>query len=268
MKEKATVLSYGCTKKSVDETKVRQHSIARTRCARLLPAGLDDTAHETSAAGSNETSLLTSGRLARDGRGVTNVLVVTTTVRVVDGVHGNTTSTGPRVALDAELVVGTTSLEHGLVDTATTSDDADGSAGRRGDRLLCARGETDASDTDIGVVADDGGVVAGGTGEGSTVTSLLLDVADNGTLGERGEGEDVADVESGLLAAVDELAGVHALGGNERLGAQLVAVRVTEGDASKGSTAAEERGGRLGSAAANGMLMRCTPRPLTDQRRG
>ena len=33
------------------------------------------------------------------------MLVVTTTVRVIDGVHGNTTSTGPAVALGSELVV-------------------------------------------------------------------------------------------------------------------------------------------------------------------
>lgn len=31
------------------------------------------------------------------------MLVVTTTVRMVDGVHGNTTSLGPRVALGSEL---------------------------------------------------------------------------------------------------------------------------------------------------------------------
>ena len=33
------------------------------------------------------------------------MLVVTTTVGVIDGVHGNTTSTGPAVALGSELVV-------------------------------------------------------------------------------------------------------------------------------------------------------------------
>ena len=59
---------------------------------RLLEHGTTD---KTSAAGSNETSLLTSRSATSNGGGVTNVLVVTTTVRVVDGVHGNTTSLGP-----------------------------------------------------------------------------------------------------------------------------------------------------------------------------
>lgn len=31
------------------------------------------------------------------------MLVVTTTVGMIDGVHGNTTSLGPAVALDSEL---------------------------------------------------------------------------------------------------------------------------------------------------------------------
>ena len=70
-----------------------------------LILGLLGTTEETSAAGSNETSLLTLGGVAGDGRGFTDMLVVTTTVRMIDGVHSNTTSLGPRVALDGELVL-------------------------------------------------------------------------------------------------------------------------------------------------------------------
>ena len=67
----------------------------------------------------------------------------------------------------------------------------------------------------VGVVADDNGVVAGGAGEDAAVANVVLDVADNGTLGDGAEGEDVADNEGGLAAAVDELARVHSLGGDE-----------------------------------------------------
>ena len=54
---------------------------------------LDDvgTAETTSAAGGNETDLLAGGSRAAHGRGVTDVLVVTTTVGVLHGVHGHTT---------------------------------------------------------------------------------------------------------------------------------------------------------------------------------
>ena len=168
---------------------------------------------------------------------MTDVLVVTTTVGVVDGVHGNTTSTRPRVALGAHGVVLATGLEEGLVDTATAGGDTDGSTGARRDSLLRARRETDAG-LAVLRVANDGGVVARGAGEGSTVTDLLLDVEDNGTLGARAEGDNVADRESGLLAGVDERAGRDALGRNEGLLAELVAVRVTEDDGREGSTTA------------------------------
>ena len=199
------------------------------------------TAEETGTTGSNETSLLTGRSVAGHGRGVTNVLVVTTTVGVVDGVHSNTTSTGPAVALGAHGVVLPAGLEEGLVDTATTGDDTDDGTAAGRDNLLGAGGETD---TGLAVltVANDGGVVARGTGERSTVTNLLLDVADNGTFRALGDGEDVADVEGGLLAAVDERAGRDTLSSDEGLLAELVAVRVTEDDGGEGGAAGVSKG--------------------------
>lgn len=164
------------------------------------------------------------------------MLVVTTTVRVIDGVHSHTTSAGPRVPLDLELVVSTTGLEQGLVDTSTASNDADGGTRGRGDGLLGTRGQTDARGLAVGVVANDGGVVARSTGERATVTRLLLDVADDGTFGERREGEDVGNVERGLLTAVDELTGGETLGSDKGLDTGAVLVRVTESDLGKGST--------------------------------
>lgn len=64
------------------------------------------------------------------------MLVVTTTVRVIDGVHSNTTSTGPRVPLGTHGVVLPTGLKEGLVDTSTTGDDTDNSSATRADDLL------------------------------------------------------------------------------------------------------------------------------------
>ncbi len=55
---------------------------------------------------------------------------------MVDGVHGNTTSLGPAVALDGVLMLGTRGLEQGLVGSATTSDDTDHTSGTAADDLL------------------------------------------------------------------------------------------------------------------------------------
>ena len=140
------------------------------------------------------------------------------------------------VTLGLELVVRPAGLEQGLVDTATTRNDTDGSTAAARDGLLRAGGETDARLVLIGGVADDGRVVAGGTGERTAVAGLLLNVADDGTLGALSDGKDVADSEDGLLAAVDEGTGVETLGGDERLLAKLVPVGIAENDTGERST--------------------------------
>lgn len=90
----------------------------------------------------------------------------------------------------------------------------------------------------IGVVANDGDVTTRGTAESTTVTDSLLNVGDNGTLRHLTDGKNVTDGKSSLLSGVDELAGVHALVGDEGLGDVLVLVGVAEGNAGKGSTSA------------------------------
>jgi len=156
---------------------------------------------------------------------------------MVDGVHGNTTSLGPAVALDGELMLCARSLQQGLVCTATTGNNADHATGSAGNDLLGAGWELNASLALVVVVADDGDIVAGSAAERTAVANLLLHVRDDGTLGDGGEGKDVADGQGGVLAGVDELAGVHALVGDEGLGVQLVAVGVAELDAGQRSTA-------------------------------
>jgi hypothetical protein len=194
------------------------------------------TTQQTRPPGGNETGLLSLGGVPRDGRGLTDMLVVTTTVRVIDGVHGNTTSLGPAVALDSELVLGTRSLQERLVGTATTGNNADHATGAGVDDLLGTGGELDAGLALVGVVADDGDVVAGGTAQGAAVTDLLLDVGDDGTLGHGAQGQDVADGQGSLLSGVDELASVHAFVGNEGLGHLLESVGVAEDDLGEGGT--------------------------------
>jgi hypothetical protein len=85
-------------------------------------------------------------------------------------------------------------------------------------------------------VTDDGGIVASGTCECSTVTKLLLDVADNGTFRTCGDREDVANSKLSLLPCIDKGACVKALCGDKGLLSELVAVRITENNTSKGGT--------------------------------
>lgn len=68
-----------------------------------LILSLLSTTEQTRPPRGDETGLLTLYGVSGDGRGLTDMLMVTTTVRMVDGVHGNTTSPGPAVALGSEL---------------------------------------------------------------------------------------------------------------------------------------------------------------------
>jgi hypothetical protein len=87
-------------------------------------------------------------------------------------------------------------------------------------------------------MADDDDIVARGSSKGATVTHALLDVADNGTFRNGPQREDIADGQISLLPTVDELAGVHALGGDEELFLVLEAERMAEGDLTERGPAA------------------------------
>lgn len=207
----------------------------------LLLIAVEDGAATTNTAGtagSDQTNLLARGAVAGNSGGVTNVLMVTTTVGVLNGVTGNTTNLGPAVTLTAEAVVGVTGLEDGLVNTATATDDTnDGTAGGA-DGLLVARGELDAGAAGVLVVGDDDAGVARGAGKGAAVSGLGLNAADGAGLGDVADGEDVAHNEGSALTADHGLAGEHALGGDEELLHALVLVGVAELDAGEGGAAA------------------------------
>ena len=58
---------------------------------------LDSTTQQTSTASGDETDFLSGNCRTGDGRGFSDMLVVTTTVRMVNRIHSNTASTGPAV---------------------------------------------------------------------------------------------------------------------------------------------------------------------------
>ena len=193
------------------------------------------TAESAGSSGGDQTDLSARGRVAGDARGGADVLVITTAERVLDRVHAHALDARPPAAFRLGFVVGGASLQHGLVGTTATGDDAEHGTARAGDGLLGAGRQLDLGDALVGVVRDDGGVVAGAPGERASVAELALEVAHDGTLGEVADGQDVADGERSLLAAVDELAGEHALGGDEELGSLAVAVSLREDDSGERS---------------------------------
>merc|ERR1711931_278282 len=156
--------------------------------------------------------------------------MVTTTVRMLDRVHGHTTNLRPGVPLSLVLEVGSAGLQQRLVDSSSTGDDADHRAVAGRNRLLRSRRQFHFRLVVIRVVGDDGGVVAGSSGQFAAISQLLLQLANDGSLGHGADGHHVADGQRRLLAAIDELTRVHALHRDERLLALLEFVGISKLD--------------------------------------
>ncbi|QBM89397.1 hypothetical protein METSCH_D04680 [Metschnikowia aff. pulcherrima] len=211
-------------------------TIYTSELATRLVGGLLGTSQQTSSSGGNQTSLLTWNGVSGDGGGLTNMLVVTTTVRVINWVHGHTSSSWPRVSLDLVLVESSTSLQQWLVNSTTTSDNTNDTSGVRRDDLLSTRWQLDSGLALVRVVSDDDDVVTGGSTQSTSVTNLLLNVGDDGTLGARAQWQHITDVQRGLGTTVHELTGVDTFVGDEGLLSHLVSVWVSERHLSQRST--------------------------------
>lgn len=163
----------------------------------LLLEKLAASTDGTSSLGGNETTLLSSGGVSSGGRGVTDVLMVTTTVRMLDGVHGNTSHSGPVALLGVGLVVGGVGSEEGLVSSLSTGDDTDHGSAAALDGLSDSGRKSDSSLLAVLGVADHDGGDTGGAGEDTTVSPLGLNIGDDGSLGHGVDGENVANSKGG-----------------------------------------------------------------------
>lgn len=191
----------------------------------------------SSSPGGDETNLLTRNGVAGHGGWVTNVLVVTTSMRMVNRVHGNTTSTRPDLpTLGLEPVVVGAGLEDGLLSSATTSNDSDHSTAEGVDGLLAARGQLDAGGALLEVVRHNDGRLTASAGEGAPVADLALNVGDDSTLGHLADGQNVSNGQLCVPSDVDKLASVHSLAGQEELVVLLVSDLVAELHTGNGST--------------------------------
>merc|ERR1711957_490774 len=100
----------------------------RTSSLSLLEVLLEvlaSSTDQTSPSSSNETALPSTGSVSPGSSGMSNVLMVTTTMRMLDRVHGNTTDSGPILPLRLSLVVGSVGFKEGLVASGTTGDNTD-----------------------------------------------------------------------------------------------------------------------------------------------
>ena len=122
----------------------------------VLLENLSTTSDETSSSGSDKSALLSSGGVSSDGRWVTNMLMVTSTMRMLDWVHSDTTDSWPVLSLSSGLEPGVGSLEEWLVGSLSTGDDSNHSSASSNDGLSGSGWESDSGlFAVIGVTDDD-----------------------------------------------------------------------------------------------------------------
>ena len=90
----------------------------------LLEEQFASTSDGTSSLGSDETALLTAGSISSCCCWVTDVLMVTTTVGMLDGVHSDTSNSWPVSLLGVRSIVAGVGTEHGLVSSLATGNNA------------------------------------------------------------------------------------------------------------------------------------------------
>jgi len=154
--------------------------------------------------------------------------MVTTTMRMLDGVHSDTSNSGPVLLLGLSFVVSVDGSQERLIASLSTSNDTNHSSARSLDGFTDTGGELDSGLSAIFGVTDDDTGGTGSTGEGTSVSEFSLNGSNNSSFGHGVNGEDVSNLEGGFLSGVDEHTSVHAFDGNEILSSELVLVDISE----------------------------------------
>mmetsp|Transcript_36410 Transcript_36410/g.27005 ORF Transcript_36410/g.27005 Transcript_36410/m.27005 type:complete len:268 (-) Transcript_36410:26-829(-) len=166
------------------------------------------SSYTTSSAGRDLTRLGTSRHVSSDSTWLTHVLLVTTTMRVINRVHGNTTNLWPLVSLNSVLVESTTCFQDWLVSSSTTGNQTDHGSASIGDCLLATRRKSNTSGAFVSILGNDQGVITRGTSHNTVVTNFSFNVANNCTFRDLAKRKNIANSQFSLLSSENELATV------------------------------------------------------------
>lgn len=132
------------------------------------------------------------------------MLLVTTTMRMLDGVHGDSSNSGPgSSSLCLHLVEDGSGLADWLVDSATSGNDSDHSSAGAKDGSSGSGRKSDSSLLQVFGVTDDDGRGAGSSGERASVSDLGLAVGHNSSFGELVDWKNVSNAESGYSIIIN-----------------------------------------------------------------
>jgi len=197
---------------------------------------ISTTSNSTGSSGGNETDLSTGRSVSTNSRGNTDVLLVTTTERMVNWVHGNSSDLGPSLSESLHLVVNSTGLQDRLINSFTGGDETNHGSGNTGKGLSGTGGKLDSGLAQIIGVTDNDSRGTGASGELTLITRLVFNVTDLSTFGNLVDGKDVTSGEGSLGTSVDELTSVHSFNGEEMVVLESVLIGVSEDDLGEGSS--------------------------------
>jgi len=203
-----------------------------------LENSLSSSSDETSSTGGNQTSLLTSRGVSSNSSGVTDVLMVTTSMGMLNGVHSNTSNSWPPLVLRLGLEVGSVCLKEGLVSSLSAGNDADHASAGSLDGLSDSRWELDSGLLSIFRVTNNNDRGTRSSSEGATVSEFGLEVGDDSAFGHRVNWENIAYLEGCFGSGIDELSSVHSFNSDEIRSTMLVFVLVSENNLGKRSSSA------------------------------
>ena len=123
------------------------------------------------------------------------MLMVTTTVGMLDGIHSDTSDLGPILSLIFKFEFSYTGLKQGLVGSATSRDDADHGSADTWDGLSLSGRKSDSGLLTVIGVTDDGSAAATGSSESSSVSDFLFNVANGGSFRNLVDWEDVTSID-------------------------------------------------------------------------
>lgn len=144
--------------KSITESCIKKIAISCRYCSFFFFLnGSLSSSDEPSSSSGDETDFLPMGSVSADSGGMSNMLLISTTMRMIYGVHSHSSNSGPASSLCFVFVVLATGLANWLVGSSTSSNNSNHSSAVTWDRSSAATWESDSGLSSIISVTDDNG---------------------------------------------------------------------------------------------------------------
>jgi len=188
---------------------------------------------KTSSSSGNETDFLTMRGISADSWGMTNMLLITTTMRMIYWIHSHTSNSWPASSLRFVFVMLASGLANWLVRSSTSSTNSYHSSAIAWNWSSATTWESDSGLSSIITVTNDNSWCSTGSCERSSVSCLSFTIWNNSSFRKKVHRQDISHGESSFGTSIDKLTSVHTFYCNEILSSMLVSVRISEHNSGK-----------------------------------